>query len=316
VFTILYDSFQEGRWFQDLHPLLHRADLRPFPSVPRGRLGDVLAFDRPDIILLDDDLPILVVERTIEVPSGHNVGQRFARLAAAARAQVPTVYFAPYAAYKHGGETQGPRYMNLRLFAALDSLMAVEDATVLTIRWPVDGDYEILRDDSKDTRMKEFMGLFFDLYADCGVPGMNVPLRSSQFQREQRSERALFVDEEVVRPEQYDGPPNSVVITVARAGYNPPLPPELNGEPVIVYQVGMRKIRSDPYTGMALLYSYLYCGGINRPDRRLILWFPNIVVATWIETAARTPNAKHVKLYRLVADAIVFRDGYLMEMDL
>ena len=59
-----------------------------WPSLTRAnRLGmqDVLSYDRPDIILVDGDTPILVVEETVEVPSGHNVGQRFARIAAAAQ---------------------------------------------------------------------------------------------------------------------------------------------------------------------------------------------------------------------------------------
>ena len=92
---IYYDSIQEGHWFKKLHPKLDSAELHPFPSKGKGdvRLAKVLAYDRPDIVLTDHDEPILVVERTVEVPSGHNVGQRFARLAAAAQMRVPCVYF-------------------------------------------------------------------------------------------------------------------------------------------------------------------------------------------------------------------------------
>lgn len=312
MLDILYDAYQEGRWFADLHPLLSTARLEPFPQSPTGELGAVLAYDRPDIVLLDDGRPILVVERTIEVPSGHNVGQRFARLAAAAQRRVPTVYFGPYAAYKHGGDTQGPRYMNLRLFQAIDALNQMEDAAVVTIRWPVDGDYEIVRDAAKDQRMRAFMDVFFDLYREFGVPNMTHSLRTSPFEHQQEQERAHFIATEVARPEQYDVPPSSVVLTVGSSRTNPPLPPELHGQPVAIYQVGMRNLRSDPYTGMALLYSYLYCGGMNRPIRKLILWFPHIAQNTWDEAAGRTPDAKHIKLHRLAGDAVVFKDGYAM----
>ena len=81
-FTILYDEPQEADWFRNLHPDLVDADESTITNAVVN--PDVLAYDRPDIVLLDDQQPILVVEETVEVPSGHNVGQRFARLAAAA----------------------------------------------------------------------------------------------------------------------------------------------------------------------------------------------------------------------------------------
>src|SRR4051794_3543893 len=107
-YTVLYDEPQEAAWFKRLHPKL--TDV-PEVSISEARgwrsVTKVLAYDRPDIVLLQNDRPILVVEETVEVPSGHNVGQRFARLAAAAEHAVPAVYFGPYAAKKHGGETAG-----------------------------------------------------------------------------------------------------------------------------------------------------------------------------------------------------------------
>src|SRR2546423_1692293 len=101
---IYYDSIQEGDWFRGLHPTLKSAALLPFPNVRLQpvALKQVLSLDRPDIVLVDQEKPILVLERTREVPSGHNVGQRFARLVAAAQMRVPSVYLGPYAAYKHG----------------------------------------------------------------------------------------------------------------------------------------------------------------------------------------------------------------------
>lgn len=316
MLTILYDGYQEGRWFQDLHSRLADATLAPFPSSPTGQLGQVLSYDRPDIILLENGEPILVVERTIEVPSGHNVGQRFARLVAAAEERIPTVYFGPYAAYKHGGATQGPRYMNLRLFSAIDAMNQVEDAAVVTVRWPVDSDYEIVRGEAKDERMRTFMALFFDLYDEYGVPGMTHQLRVSEFEAEQERERRRFVNQEVTSPEQYDVPPNSLVLATASASSTPQLPSGLYGSRVAIYKVGMNSLRSDPYTGMALLYSYLYCGGMDHPDRKLILWFPGISTSTWRAAVARTPNAKHVRLYRLAADVIVFSDSVVTGDDI
>ena len=157
--TIYYDDYQEGIWFKSLHQEFSNAILKQIPSGEALRnAGDgfvnVLQYDRPDIILEHDNQIILVLERTVEVPSGHNVGQRFGRLVAAAKLRITVVYFGPYVAYKHGGNTAGPRYMNLRLFYALDALSKYYNTAVTTINWPVDTNYEIIKNPSKDTRVK------------------------------------------------------------------------------------------------------------------------------------------------------------------
>jgi hypothetical protein len=310
---IYYDSFNEGQWFKRLHPKLEAAELHPFPSKGKGGelLAKVLAYDRPDIVLTDHDDPILVVERTVEVPSGHNVGQRFARLAAAAQMRVPCVYFGPYAAYKHGGSTQGPRYMNLRLFFAIEKMAEVERAASTTVNWPVDSHYEIIKAASKDTRMRAYMHLFFENYRRGELGQLNKILQSSQFQREQHAERLAFIESEVENPSQYDGPPDSVTILPTakfKAQYGVPSE-QLPLENTVVYNVGMTYVRSDPYTGMAILYSYLYCGGMGKHSSHLVLHFPNITRAIW-DRAAKNQNRKEVRLFLAVADGIVFGRHY------
>lgn len=317
---IYFDSIQEGSWFKSLHPALRAATLKPFPAARNigPALAGVLEYDRPDIVLVDKDVPILVVERTIEVPSGHNVGQRFARLVAAARRQVPVVYFGPYAAYKHGGSTQGPRYMNLRLFRSLAELARIEDTAVTPINWPVDSDYEIITTPEKDDRIKEYLKLFFDLYATHPLRAVSHRIRTSDFEREQEQERDRFIRTAVRNAEQYDGPPDSVVIgswkeipALSKTRDN-----ITNGRQVVFYKVGMNYIRSDPYTGMAMLYSYLYCGGMSNRQRALILSFPNITVQTWKTAAGGGRARKDIRLFTLSADGILFSDGFLAQGDL
>ena len=143
------------------------------PCAANPKLGEVLQYDRPDVILANNDEPMLVLERTVEVPSGHNVGQRFARLAAAAEAHRPLVYFGPYVARKHGGETEGPRWMNLRLFLALNVASRVHNTAITTINWPVDANYEIVQDSSKDARVRAYLDAFFDAFAAHGLDGLN-----------------------------------------------------------------------------------------------------------------------------------------------
>lgn len=311
---IYYDGLQEGVWFQSLHPNLNNAKLLPFPTGQAGPEGvrTALFYDRPDIILADNDKPILIFERTIEVPSGHNVGQRFARLAAAAQMKVPAVYFGPYAAYKHGGNTQGPRYMNLRLFYALNKLEEIEETAITTINWPVDQNYEVVQTPQKDHRVIAYLKLFFDLYAKYGLPDMLYHLRNSTFEQEQKQEQKDFIQKQVKRPEQYDNPPDSVGI-LHQSSLSNLFSINLTDltEEVVLYKVGMNYIRSDPYTGTAMLYAYLYCGGMKQRTRSLLLHFPNITLEMWKKASKGQRSRKDIRLFRIVADGICFSDGYL-----
>lgn len=311
---IYYDSLQEGLWFKNLHHSLKDTTLHPFPTNNGPtNIMRALSYDRPDIILVDGSQPILVLERTVEVPSGHNVGQRFARLVAAAQMGVPIVYFGPYAAYKHGGATQGPRYMNLRLFAALKKLGEIEGTSVTTINWPVDNKYEIIQLPTiRDGRIKSYLNLFFDLYSKQGLSNLTVSITNSPFQLEQEEEQKMFTTKSVVEPEQYDSPPDSVLIQPWRMipilASEHPL--NLNAIETVLYKIGMTYVRSDPYTGMAMLYSYLYCGGMRNRSRDLVLHFPYISKEQWRTTASRG-NRKDIRLFRLSADGVLFSDGYL-----
>ena len=317
-FTILYDEPHEADWFRALHPNLRDAKeeaisaAKDWPSVLR-----VLAYDRPDIILLHDETPILVIEETVEVPSGHNVGQRFARIAAAAECGVPCLYFGPYVAQKHGGDTAGPRYMNARLFRAIDAMVRKTKTAITTINWPVDEHNEVRRDRQKDQDVREYMETFFRAYQANGLPGTSAALLASAVHKRMISERDAFVLKSIRRPEQYDGPPPSVELLSVedfrkRFGIAAEkLPPK--AKEVVLYNVGMNYIRSDPYTGMAMLYKYLYV--VEHPLRSLILRFPNITSEMW-RTAAGRGNRKDIRLFRIASDAIFFSDGLLLRSHL
>jgi hypothetical protein len=140
---------------------------------------------------------------------------------------------------------------------------------------------------------------------------------ASDVHRRMIAERNSFVSESIRSPQQYDGPPVSVeFLLVAEfkrrhgqaADHLPSKPNE-----VVLYNVGMNNIRSDPYTGMAMLYRYLYIA--EHPSRTLVLWFPNIAMATW-RAAATQGTRKDIKLFRVTADAILFSDGLLLRGDL
>lgn len=317
AFTVLYDEPQEADWFKGLHKELEGAaevpitEAKDWPSV-----AGVLGYDRPDIVLLSDDRPILVVEETVEVPSGHNVGQRFARLAAAAEHKVPCLYFGPYVARKHGGVTAGPRFMNLRLFGALDAMVRTTGTAVTTINWPVDEDCEVRRDPHKDDDVREYVATVLGLYRGQPPTEFNKEVLASAIHARMLEERAVFVGT-VKKAEQYDLPPESVQVLTREtftAAYGlDPRDHGISASEIVLYNVGMKKIRSDPYTGMGMLYHYLYIA--EHKERALVLWFPEIDRATWNAAASR-PTRKDVRLYKHAAEAILFKDDLVAKKDL
>lgn len=315
-FLIYCDDFQEGIWFQSLDEHLTDAEKEVIPSqraqIERLGLYDVLKYDRPDIILQDCNETIFVLERTVEVPSGHNVGQRYGRLLAAAEARIPAVYFGPYAAYKHGGNTAGPRYMNLRLFYALRRVSEMYNTAVTTINWPVDRQYEVLRTPEKDQRLKQYLKLFFDYYDKFGSNGLSEYMLQSDFQRQQYLEQDNFAQREIRNPEQYDVPPESLeIIPVSefnrRYGLNVHFANQIRR--VVLYHVGMTNIRSDPYTGMAALYTNLY----GDESSAVILEFANIESARWYK---QNRLSKTYRMFKAFSDGIVFRDDFITHEDL
>lgn len=315
-FLIYCDDLQEGMWFKNLNPHFSNANLEVIPSSRKALaavgLDKVLKYDRPDIVLLDGDKIIFVLERTVEVPSGHNVGQRYGRLLAAAEEHIPVVYFGPYAAYKHGGNTAGPRYMNLRLFYSLNNVSNIYNTAITTINWPVDKNYEVLKTPVKDTRIKEYLDLFLSYYDTYGFAGLTEYIKDSNFQLEQTKEQQYFASTEVRSPEQYNVPPESVEILpisafLRRYGIDYKFPSNI--QKIVLYHVGMTYIRSDPYTGMSALYKYLYADA----NTYQILEFAEIPSTLWYQQRS---SSKTYRMYKEFSDAIIFNDKFVLQRDL
>jgi len=315
MYQIFFDAFQEGQWFQSQHQTLSNAELLPFPSNNEIvkfpiQFQNALSMDRPDIILCQNFIPILVVERTVEVPSGHNVGQRFARMVAAAKHQIPSIYKAPYAARKHGGETEGPRYINLRLKYAFEKMSKQHnDISITMLNWPVDNDYEIIRDHRKDVDIKEYLNEFFKVYNNYNLIAVSNHINKSALTVRINLELDQFIDSKVKRPSQYDAPPPSVrIISATEFCLETNITNQVR--PVVVYKIGMKKIRSDPYTGCAYLYAVLYCNGISRPDKDMCLHMEHISFKSWKELSGNN-NRKDIRLYKAIADFLYLKDAIL-----
>ena len=320
MYTIFCDSLQEGLWFKNLNYHFNNAEIQTIPSqLPIQQqygIQEVLVYDRPDIILKDNRTGaiIFVLERTKEVPSGHNVGQRFGRLAAAAERRIPVVYFGPFVAFKHGGNTAGPRYMNLRLFYSLRRLAQRYNTAVTTINWPVDNNYEVLTTPEKDQELRDYLVSFFSYYDNNGFNGLTEFIADSAFQQNQIQAQDFFARNIIQNPEQYNSPPESVSImnkTMFEQNYGA-FPAGYNTiHNIYVYNVGMNYVRSDPYAGMTCLYYYLYCAGVQ--NTCLVLLFPNISYQMW---RMLRPTSKTYKMFKLFSAGIIFCDGLKWRQDL
>ena len=95
MYNIYSDNLIEADWFKSLNKKFSDSKVALIKS--RGNnlpiIEKIISYDRPDIILLKNNKPLLVVEKTREVPTGHNVGQRMARLVRSVELNIPTIFF-------------------------------------------------------------------------------------------------------------------------------------------------------------------------------------------------------------------------------
>jgi hypothetical protein len=318
---IFYDELQEGQWFRSLAPQLSNAGMNVIGA--RGAnpqsIESLLRYDRPDIVLVVDGKPKLVVEKTTEVPTGHNVGQRFGRIANAVEEQVMFAYFFPFKAMKHG-EYANVCYVNARLFEAFRKMETIHDVPVLAIDWPCDSQYEIIRDGSEDSQMKTLVkSLILNQfkYKDVEIIGT---LRQRMDQE---------YSERVTATPSYANPPPSVDIVETKA-YLDSLESQFRNVKIpdyvrrraetLVYRFDMTPPncrREDPYTGTQFIYDYIWCRNGPLPKnkyRNLVLYAPLVPVERWIEA---NPNDSRRKssLYYATADFMVLKDGIVFPND-
>jgi len=192
----------------------------------------------------------------------------------------------------------------------------IENAAITSINWIVDQNCELIQTPEKDVRVRAYLKLFFNLYEEHSAEGIGQHLNTSEFEKEQENERNEFIQADVRNPEQYDLPPDSVVLNLWEnvIDISKYAKVQERKDKVLFYKIGMNYIRSDPYTGAALLYAYLYCGGMRERTRKLILHFPNILHSDWQVIA--NSNRKDIRLFRIVADAILFKNKLVYQADL
>lgn len=307
------DNAIEAAWFKSLHHSFENLESRVIQG--RGKnpsvVENLIQYDRPDIILTDGSKALLVIEKTREVPTGHNVGQRVARLVKAVETRVPTIKFFPFDAKKHGTYSNICN-LNIRLLLAFERMWDIHDCPIVALNWIADEDGELIDDGSEDDEIKSVLSDFVNSGFDPKCQRFTkVREQSGQEYKNRLAQRA-----------QYGDPPPSVTFNktssyLSDLGFSIESDVKthlLHKQESLVYLIGMTEEkckRQDPYTGTQFIYDYAYCRSGKLPEEKnknLILHFPNIRKSVWERKNPNDLNTKSCNWY-LVANAFIFSDG-------
>ncbi len=110
-----------------------------FHTMP-DHIKQILYLDAPDLIVELDSEPIFSIEVSTEAGTGHNVFQRFARLAASVENNVPAFYIYPEAVIINRTKNNTTKWdsINPLVFRALDNVMSIYKIPALFYYFPSD----------------------------------------------------------------------------------------------------------------------------------------------------------------------------------
>ena len=314
VFDVYYDSLTEADWFSSLNPAFDLEVNRYHVIKGRGKnpplIEQITQYDKPDIILVKNDVPLLVIEISQEVPSGHNVGQRVARLVRAVELGIPTIFYFPFDAQKHG-KYANICHLNIRLLDAARKMYEIHDTPMLCVNWPTDARGEIIVDGSENDTIKSILKSYVDSGFDKSCDGFRNQLEflNAEYARRLR-----------VRPSYAKLPPSvkkqSTADVLRQFGIED-APASFAERPyTYVYRMGMspqKCKRQDPYTGTAFIYDYQVCRTgpqVGDKENNLVLYFPKLTVATWQRKNPNDPTTKSCNWY-LTANLLILQDGVI-----
>lgn len=131
-----------------------------FHTMP-DHIKKILYLDAPDLIVEIDQEPIFSVEVSTEAGTGHNVFQRFARLAASVENNVPAFYIYPEAVIisRECGSTKWDR-INPLIFKALENVMSIYHIPALFYYFP--SDFKLCPDNAILSENQKTGGLLYE----------------------------------------------------------------------------------------------------------------------------------------------------------
>lgn len=312
-FDIYYDSMTEASWFASLNPAFSLEKNNYHMIQKRGNNPEIIesitSYDKADIILLKGNKPLLVIEITSEVPTGHNVGQRFARLVRGVELGIPTIYYFPFDAKKHG-EYSSMCNLNARLLKAAENMYKIHNTPLLCVNWLTDSDGELITDGTENLRMKSLMNSYVSSNFDknCEEFKKQQAIMAAEYEKRVRAfPKYLELPDSVSKMRTSDfirvygikNVPNTFIARPYTYVYKMVMTPD-------------KCKRQDPYTGTTFIYDYLVCrNGIKVSDKynNLVLHFPRIQKNVWNAKNPNDPNTKSCNWY-LTANMLLFTDGY------
>lgn len=133
-----------------------------FYTVP-DHIRKILYLDAPDLIIELDNEPLLSLEISAEAGTGHNVFQRFARIAAAVENDVPAFYIYPEGKIISRKKFRSSKWdeLNPLIFKALDEMMSLYQIPALLYYFPTDNIKASTPDPSSAPHFKT-AGLIYD----------------------------------------------------------------------------------------------------------------------------------------------------------
>lgn len=128
----------------------------------------LLEYDRPDIIILLEGHPVLVIEITEHGYTGDNPLQRFARVVRAAELGVPLVHFTPFARTRfdemlYTDRPTSARRVSSRLFEGFSKLTEIYKVPIVAMDWPITTRGIPIKPDLQNTtQLREIFGELVD----------------------------------------------------------------------------------------------------------------------------------------------------------
>jgi len=315
MFRIYCDSLIEAEWFQNLNEKFKDSKIIKIKERLKNNelIEDLIKYDRPDIILTKGKKALLVVEKMREVPTGHNVGQRMARIVRASELQIPCIYFFPYRARKHG-KNSNICYVNARLFFAFNKINEIHNCSTVAVDWPTDADGELIGDEKKDLELKQIISNLINYSFN----------KDNNIFDKLKKNNSISYEKAIKTNPKYTKPPGSVKIVLTESILNKKkIKKVLNNDDIqklkkykhsCIYTIAMKKEsckRQDPYTGTQFIYEYSYCRMGTQVENRaknLILNFPLLKKDYFLSQNTNNPNTKSSNWY-LIANAFLFKDG-------
>jgi hypothetical protein len=235
-----------------------------------------------------------------------------ARLIRAAEFGLPTFFFLPFDARKHG-KYSSVCTINTRLIKAMLRVGEIHDCPVLPVNWPCDDDGELVINGNENHELSKLIGATLDA-------------QEGAFNDSLEAHRDLMKVELELRESTYPPYgelPKSAKIQNTKSfldglgfSLNSDSQGLLRRDKSLVYKIEMTPEnckRQDPYTGMQFIYDYAWLrDGPSPKDRstNLLLHVPLVNMETWMRNNPEDYSTKSCNWY-LTADAIVLSDGII-----